>query len=268
MELGTIMNSDLKLSIKTGKGVALIEVAGNITHDSIGTINRNLNSALQSGFANVVLRLDRTHILLSTGIHFFVEAHDKATEAGGSLVLAEITKEIAFTLEVTKINDFFIIEDSVESALARFGVTEKELKEGIPSGTKVLRKIDYSTPEKEQQGAKKSEVHLGRDEVKEILRDKIKNRVNLKVLEYFVVHENSFADSKTIALKIPHTTDEITSALKHFESKGILKDIGGGTYNYAPSAELGAKVKEFFHHWNLTDEHAEFLKYLIELEGK
>jgi len=84
-------------------------------------INNALHKLLDEDKKNIVLDLDGTTVLNSSGFGILVACYTTVKNGGGELKLARISNKIEGLLSITKLNQIFEQYPTVEEALKSFG---------------------------------------------------------------------------------------------------------------------------------------------------
>lgn len=287
----------MEISTQHHGDVAVFYLDGNINHETLGMLSRQVDRAISGGCHNLILCLSKTRILLSSGIGFFVDVYDMAKEAGGSLVLAEVPKEIRLLIKLAFLEEFFGEMPDLAAALDRFDLTLDKLSNGLPEGTRRASGLYTAAlrPETEGDGgtaesapakptikppakpaeapaaakAEPAEAHgaqLSEDDVKQLITRHMPGRRLVDALDFFVSRKHSSADAKDVAASLGWSPKEATQALKELATRHVLKSMGGGVYNYAPESGLNTQLKTFFERWHSSTEHSKLLKLVLAAE--
>ncbi|MFW5857748.1 MAG: STAS domain-containing protein [Planctomycetota bacterium] len=123
----------MDIQIRSTPEVAVLTIQGNINNETLHRLSRQLEEAIGRGCKHVVLDLAETRILLSSGISFFIDAHDMSEQAGGKLHLANVTREITHILKVARVDDFLGEQKNLQEVLGELGIGEADLQEGLPN---------------------------------------------------------------------------------------------------------------------------------------
>lgn len=78
-----------------------------------------ISEALARGDARIVIDLQFVNYANSSGLGALVQAHLKAQEQGGGMVLVHVSKRIANVLDITKLSMVFVIAETEDEAIAR-----------------------------------------------------------------------------------------------------------------------------------------------------
>ncbi|HEX4686529.1 MAG TPA: STAS domain-containing protein [Nocardioides sp.] len=106
--------TDLVTTTTTSDGKAVIAVRGEVDLVSCDELRRVVDDALQIS-SHVVLDLTDLLFIDSSGLSVLVEAHRKARDAGGVLVVQNPTPMLSRLLDITRLDTLLVIETS-ESA--------------------------------------------------------------------------------------------------------------------------------------------------------
>jgi anti-anti-sigma factor len=283
----------LEISIRSTDSTAVFDIDGNINNQTLHRLSRGLDQAISKGCVNIILELADTQILLSSGIGFFIDAHDMVEAAGGRLILADVPKEIATILKVARVGDFFGKTYSLEEALKEFGLSVQDLEEGLPNrkgGTTdlfapVLMEEEPKAPaagkatdsplpaqphssgsETPKQTEKAEEKDLTEQEIQHILDRYMKGRLQVDIIDYFVAGQHSSGDADQLAEVLGAKPKAVKKALKALDQRGLLRKMGGGLYNYAPPTEAREEIEKFFILWHRSTGHSRLLPLVLASE--
>ena len=110
---------ELLTSIDTAGGDVVVTVRGEVDLVSSPELRRVLDEALTSS-PRVQVDLAGLTFIDSSGLSALVEAHRKAREAGGALVLLNPTSMLRRLLDITKLDSLLVVDTS-DIAVARDG---------------------------------------------------------------------------------------------------------------------------------------------------
>ena len=110
------------MSIKTrtvlnGK-IGIIEVRGSLIGDEdTDEFRASVADFAEQGIKNLVINLQKTNYMNSSGIGAIIAAHTSYAKDGGAVKLAGISNNVQNVLIVTKLIDIFDIYDNVDEAV-------------------------------------------------------------------------------------------------------------------------------------------------------
>jgi anti-anti-sigma factor len=87
---------------------------------------------MENGRRAVVIDLGETDLIDSGGLGVLVTLYRHAEELGGTLVLANLSDEIAGLLRLTKLDTIFTVTRTTEEALEKLGTTENPSGGAVP----------------------------------------------------------------------------------------------------------------------------------------
>lgn len=101
--------------------IAVFELAGRIIgqSDKMTLFHGRINEYINLRKNSVVVDLKRIEVMSSAGLGMLISAHKSVSDAGGRLVLANITT-IEDLIAMTRLNRVFGSYDSVEEAIESF----------------------------------------------------------------------------------------------------------------------------------------------------
>lgn len=109
----------MKLKSKEVRGVTVVEIPGKLLGgaDESDKFHQFFKSLIADGKDKVVIDLGKTSYSNSLGIGMLIGAHTSISNAGGHLVLANVTDRINNILIVTKLLLIFKTFESVDEAI-------------------------------------------------------------------------------------------------------------------------------------------------------
>ncbi len=111
-------NRDDRLAIDTSDDEAgvVVSIVGEIDMHSSPQLRAALLEALERKPARVIVDLKGVEYMDSSGVGTVVEAKRRAEQAGGRLVLAGLRPRVRSLFEITQLDRFFTIAETVEDA--------------------------------------------------------------------------------------------------------------------------------------------------------
>jgi len=111
----------MKISNRAVADVQVLDCSGKITlGEGTMSIRNAIRSLLQSGAKNIVLNLADVSSVDSAGIGELMSAYTTVVNAGGKLMLLNLTKRIHELLAITKLLTVFEVLDSESTIRLRF----------------------------------------------------------------------------------------------------------------------------------------------------
>jgi len=104
------------------KDVYVILPRGAYDHKMAAEIEARIYDLCRRGATKFVLDLKRVKGILSRGVHSLIEIYGRIREAGGTIKLAGLQRDVKFVLEFAKLNEAFEIFPDQDGALESFGV--------------------------------------------------------------------------------------------------------------------------------------------------
>ncbi|MBN1256422.1 MAG: hypothetical protein JXA52_01815 [Planctomycetes bacterium] len=273
----------MNVHLRSFQDIVVLEIDGYIDNNTVPVLFQSLAGIISSGCHTVIMGLEHTKIVLSTGIGFFIEAHDMIEAANGHLILADVPHDINYMLCLTEIDSFFGEMPSLSRALLQVGISENDLIPGLPSRRQRVSSL-YPRTESKGPPKHKSEIlrlkklrekqeaphprHGMSDEMlKKLIHTYLPSRQAVDLVNYFISGKRSSMQISRLAAAL-HQSPRITAKImKKLENRGVMKHIGAEIYNYAPTKELREQLEEFFIRWHRASEHRELLKLVISAEN-
>ena len=102
--------------------VAIIDLNGRLVlADGDDLLRDKVNSLVQQGQTNILVKLSNVSYMDSAGIGELVRCYTTVTRRGGALKLLGLTKKVSDLLTITKLLTVFDTYDTEKEALASFG---------------------------------------------------------------------------------------------------------------------------------------------------
>ena len=113
----------MKINSCVKRDVVILEPVGKLLPGSaVGTLDDKLYSLIGKKQNRVIIDLGKTTQVGSSGISILLHHHMKFKEIGGSLKLANLTKNIQQIIAITRLSLVFDVFDSLEEALDSYGM--------------------------------------------------------------------------------------------------------------------------------------------------
>ena len=109
----------LTVDVQTHSTISILKLNGDLTVSDQGVLSMAAKPLIEREQARIVLDLGAVPFITSSGLGELVRLVAQANSQGGRVLLANPTPFVADVLDTTKLNKFFEVCDSVETALAR-----------------------------------------------------------------------------------------------------------------------------------------------------
>jgi anti-sigma B factor antagonist len=110
----------LKITSKTVDGILVLQCSGRIVFGEESSLLRDTVKKAIPENKRIVLNLGEVNYIDSGGLGTLVALHTTASNAGGTIKLASLTKRVGDLLQVTKLLTVFDVHDSEYDALEAF----------------------------------------------------------------------------------------------------------------------------------------------------
>jgi anti-sigma B factor antagonist len=110
----------LKLTSKTVDGIYVLQCNGRIVFGEESSLLRETVKKAIPEYKKIVLNLAEVNYIDSGGLGTLVALHTTASNAGGTIKLANLTKRVGDLLQVTKLLTVFDVHESEYDALESF----------------------------------------------------------------------------------------------------------------------------------------------------
>lgn len=128
----------LSVTCRVDRGIAVVDVAGEMDYANAGELTAVMSEVLDSGHPDVVLDLGGLHFVDSGGLGAIVAAWKATRAAGGSLQLARARKHLLQMLRLTGLIKVFVVHPTLAACFASTS--------GHPSGPGHSSAGSLSTP--------------------------------------------------------------------------------------------------------------------------
>lgn len=113
----------MKINSCVKRDVVILEPVGKLLPGTaVGQLDDKLYSLIGKKQNRVIIDLGKTSQVGSSGISILLHHHMKFKEIGGSLKLANLTKNIQQIIAITRLSLVFDVFDSLEEALDSYGM--------------------------------------------------------------------------------------------------------------------------------------------------
>lgn len=93
--------------------VALIKLQGRLIGDyQVVDLTDEINELLEDGYVYLIFELSQLEFINSTGLNFFLKTLTKVRRLDGEVVLTNLNAVLNTLMITTKLNSFFVIEQS------------------------------------------------------------------------------------------------------------------------------------------------------------
>jgi anti-sigma B factor antagonist len=111
----------MKIETRTIGDVTVLDCSGKITlGEGTMTVRNTVRDILKGNGKKIILNLSDVNYIDSSGIGELVSTYTTVTNAGGQLILLNLTKKIQELLAITKLLTVFQTFNNEQSALASF----------------------------------------------------------------------------------------------------------------------------------------------------
>ena len=111
---------------KEQDNILVIALSGRLIEKNQATdLLDELETAIDSGVLNLVVNLEGMAYMNSTGLNVLITLLTRARKSGGEAILANEPDSIKKLLVITKLNQIFVVADTVKKALEQLRSVEK-----------------------------------------------------------------------------------------------------------------------------------------------
>jgi anti-sigma B factor antagonist len=108
------------------KDVYIVVPKGTYEHKMAAEIEARIFEMCSRGDTKFVLDLKRVKGILSRGVHSLIEINDRIKEAGGTIKLCGLQRDVKFFLQFAQLNEVFEIFPDQAEALLSYGIYPKQ----------------------------------------------------------------------------------------------------------------------------------------------
>lgn len=110
----------LEIAVRQREGVAIVDLDGRITVGEASNLREAVEAQKAAGNVRLILNLDKTTFIDSTGLGAMVICHTTITKAGGALKLLHLNKRNIELLVLTKLHTVFDVYSEERDAINSF----------------------------------------------------------------------------------------------------------------------------------------------------
>lgn len=110
----------LEIAVRQREGVAILDLDGRITVGEASNLREAVEAQKAAGNVRLILNLDKTTFIDSTGLGAMVICHTTITKAGGTLKLLHLNKRNIELLVLTKLHTVFDVYSEERDAINSF----------------------------------------------------------------------------------------------------------------------------------------------------
>lgn len=110
----------LEIAVRQREGVAIVDLDGRITVGEASNLREAVEAQKTAGNVRLILNLEKTTFIDSTGLGAMVISHTTITKAGGALKLLHLNKRNIELLVLTKLHTVFDVYSEERDAINSF----------------------------------------------------------------------------------------------------------------------------------------------------
>ena len=110
----------LEIAVRQREGVAILDLDGRITVGEASNLREAVEAQKTAGHVRLILNLEKTTFIDSTGLGAMVICHTTITKAGGALKLLHLNKRNIELLVLTKLHTVFDVYSEERDAINSF----------------------------------------------------------------------------------------------------------------------------------------------------
>jgi len=112
---------EFKVHVRREANAGIITTEGYIDAEGGNKILEACDTLIKEGIHHLILNLEKSHVINSTGIMCLIELADKATEAGGGVFFCCISSTVTKTFRIMGLSEISSLFDTEEEALQAIG---------------------------------------------------------------------------------------------------------------------------------------------------
>lgn len=240
---------DIQVSHKDD--ITVLQIQSQPREEDLRTLLKRITNFCRGGRKKFIFDVTGLEHLASTDIAILVNVNDAAKEHGARLVLTGIKPRVSYILDITNLRPFFEIHESFAHAVAALG-----------GGTDLVVRQRPGAPPVDS--GERAQRRFGERMVREVAH----SRLHVRLLELFSEKRLDIISVKSLAEATGEGEGAVGPVLTDLASAGLLREAGGGTYNYAPSNERAGEIRSFLKLWADPRWHSELLSLVLAREGK
>ena len=105
---------------ETQDGIKIFRLVGRLDFSTSQGLEDELHRAISDGSNKIIIDFENLDYISSAGLHIIFEAHRTLLRNDGQLILCSMQKYIKEIFKTTRIDDYVLILDNLDQALAAF----------------------------------------------------------------------------------------------------------------------------------------------------
>ncbi len=107
---------------KETNGLPTFKISGWLDANTSPEIGLKLFGAIEAGSIHIIVDFENVHYISSAGLRMFLKAYRKCAESGGLIVLCGMRDFIEEIFEISGINSFIPVVETVDEAMKCFNI--------------------------------------------------------------------------------------------------------------------------------------------------
>ena len=99
--------------------------------------------------------------------------------------------------------------------------------------------------------------------MQKLVRRHLPGRLAVEIVDFFCKSGISVLDVSTLSQRIGAKPDATRAKMKDLTARGVLKSLGGDTFNYAPPPEIDEQIRAFLREWHNPLKQPRLLAMLL-----
>ncbi len=106
------------------------------------------------------------------------------------------------------------------------------------------------------------------DPLRRFVRNHLRGRLAAGIVVFFHTKHSDVAHVREIAVELGQPPRLVKRKLLELASRGVLKQVGADTFNYAPTPEVKEQMGAFLEEWRDPGRRSRLMAFLDEIDGK
>lgn len=289
------------MQLKVSSQAAVLYLSGTVHRETADEVDAAFNTALDSGAPVVIVSFQDVKALLSDGIRLMIALCDRAHQNNREFFITDLPKEVRYALQITNLLTMLghagytlnlLKERQIDAQLLKQqeliftrSLPELQAQEGITKETAAPKPTPAVAqpapapvrpapaapkpapmPKPAPAVAHHAPKQLTEAELRNYIHSHTPGRVEFRIAEYMSRSGVNIKNLHDISLVLRSDKNAIIDAMKRLISRGTVKAVGGGLFNYSGSEEQREIIRQITLRLQNPDLHSATLKLLMDSE--
>ncbi len=107
----------IRMEIERHNSTAIVRLEGRLVLGYLRDVELRTSALIEEGFQNLIFNLRDVAHIGSSGLGLLLSIRNRLESSGGKLVLSDISRACRESLELTRMNEIFVVKANDEEAL-------------------------------------------------------------------------------------------------------------------------------------------------------